>query len=139
MSLMFKVATGIHVTLFRLSGGRIGSAMRGQKIMLLTTTGNKSGKERTVPIMCFEDGGRRFVVASAGGSTKHPAWFKNLQQNPAVKAELRGEKYAARAEVLPAPERDRMFQKVVAMAPGFAEYEKKTGGRVIPIVEIKRA
>ncbi|MDB4968512.1 MAG: cell entry protein [Myxococcales bacterium] len=139
MGLMFKVASGIHVTLFRLTGGRIGSAMRGQKIMLLTTTGNKSGKERTVPIMCFEDGGRRFVVASAAGSTQHPAWFKNLEKTPAVKAELRGERYTGQAAVLSGEERDRMYKKISAVAPGFAEYEKKTGGRVIPVVEIKRA
>jgi deazaflavin-dependent oxidoreductase (nitroreductase family) len=140
MGLMFKVTSAVHIGLFRLTGGRVGGAIQGQKIMLLTTTGNKSGKERTVPIMCFEDDGRRFVIASAAGATVHPAWFKNLEKNPSVKAELRGEKqYAGRAEVLAGDERDRLFDKVVKVAPGFGAYQKKSGGRVIPVVEIKPA
>jgi deazaflavin-dependent oxidoreductase (nitroreductase family) len=140
MGLMFKMASTIHISLFRMTGGRLGGAVGGQKIVLLTTKGNRSGKERTVPVMCFEDDGRRFVVASAAGQRDNPAWFKNLEKNPSIKAELRGEKqYDARAEVLPDGERERVFKKVVAVAPGFADYQKKAGGRVIPVVELKPA
>src|SRR5260370_18437520 len=137
-SLMFKLTNGIHLALYRLTGGAIGGAMGGQKIVLLTTTGNKSGKPRTVPIMCFEDGGRRFVIASAAGNPKTPAWFTNLPKNPSVTAELRGEKYAAKAEVLPPEERAVIWKKALAVAPGFGDYEKKAGERGIPVVELKR-
>jgi deazaflavin-dependent oxidoreductase (nitroreductase family) len=138
MNLMFKLFTATHVALFRATGGRIGSSMRGGKVLLLTTTGNKSGKPRTVPVMQFDDDGRRFVIASAAGSPQHPAWFKNLEKTPQVTVELRGERYPARAEVLSSEERARVWKKVLERAPGFGAYEKKTGGRQIPVVELKR-
>jgi len=138
MKFFFKMFVATHVAIFRATGGRIGSSMQGGKVLLLTTTGNKSGRQRTVPVMQFDDDGRRYVVASFAGSPEHPAWFKNLQKTPEVGVEVRGERYRARAEVVNAEERARLWQKIVAQAPNFAEYEKKTQGRQIPIVELKR-
>jgi len=138
MKFFFKMFVATHVAIFRATGGRIGSSMQGGKVLLLTTTGNKSGRQRTVPVMQFDDDGRRYVVASFAGSPEHPAWFKNLQKTPEVGVEVRGERYRARAEVVSAEERARLWQKIVAQAPNFAEYEKKTQGRQIPIVELKR-
>ena len=138
MKFFFKMFVATHVAIFRATGGRIGSSMQGGKVLLLTTTGNKSGRQRTVPVMQFDDDGRRYVVASFAGSPEHPAWFKNLQKTPEVGVEVRGERYRARAEVVSAEERARLWQKIVAAAPNFAEYEKKTQGRQIPIVELKR-
>ncbi len=138
MKLFFKLFVATHVALYRATRGRIGSSMMGGKVLLLTTTGHKSGKRRTVPVMQFDDGGRRFVVASAAGSPEHPAWFKNLQKQPEVTVETRGERYQARAEVVGGDERPRLWQKITAAAPNFAEYEKKAGGREIPVVELKR-
>jgi len=138
MKFFFKMFVATHVAIFRATGGRIGSSMQGGKVLLLTTTGNKSGRQRTVPVMQFDDDGRRYVVASFAGSPEHPAWFKNLQKTPEVGVEVRGERYRARAEVVGAEERARLWQKIVAQAPNFAEYEKKTQGRQIPIVELKR-
>lgn len=138
MSLMFKIAAATHVALFRATGGRIGRTMRGGQVLLLTTTGNKTGKPRTVPVMQFDDEGRRFVIASAAGSPQHPAWFKNLQKTPTATVELPDERYTARAEVLSGDERARIWKKVVERAPGFAAYEKKAAGREIPVVELKR-
>ena len=138
MKFFFKMFVATHVAIFRATGGRIGSSMQGGKVLLLTTTGNRSGKQRTVPVMQFDDDGRRYVVASFAGSPEHPAWFKNLQKTPEVGVEVRGERYRARAEVVSAEERARLWQKIVAQAPNFAEYEKKTQGRQIPIVELKR-
>jgi len=132
-----KLFVATHVALFRATRGRIGSSMRGGKVLLLTTTGHKSGKQRTVPVMQFDDGGRRFVIASFAGSPEHPAWFKNLQKKPEVGVELRGERYQARAEALSSAERAPIWQKLVATAPDFAAYEKKAGGREIPVVELK--
>ena len=137
MKYFFKLFVATHVALFRATRGRIGSSMMGGKVLLLTTTGHKSGKPRTVPVMQFDDGGRRFVIASAAGSPEHPAWFKNLQKDPEVGVETRGERYQARAEVVGGDERARLWQKVTAAAPNFAAYEKKAGGREIPVVELK--
>jgi deazaflavin-dependent oxidoreductase (nitroreductase family) len=140
MSLMIKMFSATHVALFRVTGGRIGSSMGGGKVLLLTTTGNKSGKARTVPVMQFDDDGRRYVIASAGGSPEHPAWFKNLRARPEATVEVPGERYQARAEVLSGDERTRIWKKVIASAPNFAAYEKKIAGkREIPVVELKRA
>jgi len=136
---MLKLWVALHVATFRATKGRIGSSMRVGKVLLLTTTGNKSGKPRTVPVMQFEDGGRRYVIASFAGSPQHPAWFKNLSANPNVTVEVPGERYQARASVLSSAERAPIWQKVLAEAPSFGEYEKKTQGREIPVVELKRA
>jgi deazaflavin-dependent oxidoreductase (nitroreductase family) len=135
---ILKVFVATHVALFRATGGRFGSSMRGGKILLLTTTGNKSGKARTVPVMQFDEGGRRFVIGSFAGAPQDPAWIKNLRKTPRVGVEVRGEKrYDAVAEVVGGEERTKIWQKVVAAAPGFAAYEKKVGGRrEIPVVEL---
>lgn len=137
MKFFFKMFVATHVALFRATGGRIGASMRGGKVLLLTTTGHKSGKARTVPVMQLDDGGRRFVIASYAGSPENPAWFKNLRARPEVAVETRGERYQARAEVLSGDDRATMWKKLVAVAPDFAAYEKKAGGREIPIVELK--
>ncbi|HEY7954165.1 MAG TPA: nitroreductase family deazaflavin-dependent oxidoreductase [Polyangia bacterium] len=137
MKTLFKLFIGTHVALFRLTGGRLGSKMGGGKVLLLTTTGNKSGKKRTVPVMQLDEDGRRFVIASAAGSKEHPAWFKNLRAHPEVTVEVRGQRYDARAEPLSSEERAKIWPKLIARAPNFAEYEKKAEGREIPVVELK--
>src|SRR5262249_17807803 len=111
--------------------------MDGQKVLLLTTKGNKTGKLRTVPVMCFEDQGQAVVIASAAGSPMHPAWFKNLESDPNVTVERDGRRYAARAEVVTGDRRARIWNEVVRVQPRFAGYEKKTQGRVIPVVVLK--
>ncbi len=139
MSLMFKVVAATHVALFRATHGRIGGSMMGGKVLLLTTTGSKTGKARTVPVMQFDSDGRRFVIASAGGQAQHPAWFKNLQKTPTATVELPGERYQARANVLEGAERARIWKLVTERAPNFAAYEKKAAGkREIPVVELTR-
>jgi deazaflavin-dependent oxidoreductase (nitroreductase family) len=137
MNLLMKLAVSGNVALFRATNGRLGSSMGGNQLLLLTTKGAKSGKPRTVPVMFFEDGGHRFVVASYGGSPKHPAWFKNLDRDPNVGVHVKGKQYTARAEVMNAADRARCWQKVVALMPRFADYEKKTQGREIPLVYLK--
>lgn len=128
-----------HVALFRATNGRFGSSMGGNSLLLLTTKGAKSGKPRTVPVMFFEDDGHRFVVASFGGSPTHPAWFKNLDRDPNVGVAVKGKTYTARAEVMNAADRARCWQKVVTQMPRFADYEKKTQGREIPLVYLKES
>lgn len=137
MNPIMKAFVAIHIALYRLTGGKLGGRMAGQIIVLLTTTGNKSGKSRTVPIMCFVDGGEKYVIGSAGGSPRHPAWFNNLQARPEATIELDGKKIEVRASVVTGDERAALWKKIVAAAPGFGEYEKKAQGREIPVVHLK--
>jgi deazaflavin-dependent oxidoreductase (nitroreductase family) len=134
MNPIFKMFLGANIFLFRATGGKIGSSMFGGRVLLLTTRGGKSGKERTVPVMYFDDGQTRVVIASAGGSPTHPAWYKNLNRNGAVTVEVKGRRYPARAETVTGSERARIWNKVVAEQPRFAEYSEKTKGREIPVV-----
>src|SRR5207244_416559 len=108
----------------------------GGKILLLTTTGNKSGKPRTVPVMQFDTNGRRFVIGSFAGAPKDPAWIKNLQKTPRVGVEVRGKRYDAQTKVLAGDERANIWKQVIDKAPTFAAYEKKAQGRQIPVVEL---
>ncbi len=127
-----------HVALYRATRGRRGSKMQGMKVLLLTTTGNKSGQARTVPIVTFVDGSDTYVMASMGGAPQHPAWFKNLQKTPDVRVQQGADDYAARAVILPeGPDRDRVWSGIVAAMPNFGEYQKKTT-RVIPVVKLER-
>jgi deazaflavin-dependent oxidoreductase (nitroreductase family) len=134
MNPILKLFLGANVFLFRATGGKIGSSMFGGKVLLLTTVGSKSGKERTVPVMYFYDGPSRVVIGSAGGSPKHPAWYKNLNRHPAVTVEIKGKRYPARAETVTGSDRDRIWKTVVTEQPRFAEYAQKTKGREIPVV-----
>jgi deazaflavin-dependent oxidoreductase (nitroreductase family) len=137
MNPIAKLFLATNVGLFRATGGKIGSSMFGGQILLLTTKGAKSGKERTVPVMFFEDGGDRVVIASAGGSPVHPAWYKNLSGDPNVGVEVKGKKYRARAAVVTGDERARIWQKVVSVQPRFAGYAQKATSREIPVVALK--
>jgi len=139
MSPLQKVFVAAHVFVLHASGGKIGGSMGGQKLLLLTTKGNKTGKPRTVPVMCFEDDGCPVVIASAAGSPAHPAWFKNLERDPNVTVELDGRRFSARAETVTGERRTRIWQEVVRAQPRFAGYEKKTQGREIPVVVLKES
>ncbi len=137
MNPLMKLFLSANVGLFRVTGGKIGSSMFGGKVLLLTTKGRKTGRVRTVPVMYFEDGSDKVVIASAGGSPIHPAWYNNLATDPNVTVEIKGKTYKARAEVAKGADRERIWQRVVTEQPRFDEYSKKTKGREIPIVVLK--
>jgi deazaflavin-dependent oxidoreductase (nitroreductase family) len=105
-------------------------------ILLLTTTGARTGRRRTTPLGFSLDGSRVFVVASKGGAPHHPAWFHNLSANPSVTVELGSETYEARAVVAEGQERDRLFAIIRANAPGLAKFEEHAT-RVIPVVVLE--
>jgi deazaflavin-dependent oxidoreductase (nitroreductase family) len=135
---LFKLFVKGHVWLYQSTGGRRGSTMQGRKVLLLTTTGNKSGQARTVPVVPFFDGGETYVIASMGGAPEHPAWYKNLRANPEVGVQLGAEKWRGQAAVVDeGPERDRLWKGIVEQMPNFGEYQKKTS-RVIPVVHLVR-
>ncbi|MFB4295546.1 nitroreductase/quinone reductase family protein [Actinomadura sp. NTSP31] len=121
---------------FRANAGRVGGPFEGGRLLLLTTTGARSGTRHTTPLGYLPDGvGRVLVIASAGGSPKHPAWFRNLVANPRVTVESGAFTYEADAVVLEGGERDRAFARAVEADPGWGEYEAKSG-RTLPVVAL---
>jgi deazaflavin-dependent oxidoreductase (nitroreductase family) len=128
---------------FRKNSGRIPvgpyaeSDPRVNGLLLLTTTGAKSGQPRTMPLAYSKDGDRYVVAASKGGAPTNPDWFHNLMANPIVTVEVGGETFQARATVASEPERVRLYARHAGLMPGFAEYLTKTD-RKIPIVLLER-
>jgi deazaflavin-dependent oxidoreductase (nitroreductase family) len=134
----FKLFVKAHVWLYKASGGRRGTTLRGRQVLLLTTTGKKSGQPRTVPVVPYVEGDDIFVIASMAGAPQHPAWFHNLRANPDVGVQLGPSTWRAHAEVLEeGPERDRLWKAITTRMPDFAEYQKRTS-RVIPVVKLVR-
>jgi deazaflavin-dependent oxidoreductase (nitroreductase family) len=122
---------------FRKNEGKVGGPFAGATLLLLTTTGAKSGKERVSPLAYLEDGKRLFIFASKAGAPTNPDWYYNLLAHPLVKVELGTEQFKARAVVVGDEERDRIYARQAQRMPGFADYEKKTT-RKIPVVELVR-
>ena len=137
MNPVVKLFLAANVGLYRATSGKIGGSMFGGKVLLLTTKGGKTGQSRTVPVMYFENGADRVVVASAGGSVDHPAWFKNLSKDPNVSVEVPGKRYQARASVVTGEERAGVWKKITTEQPRFAGYAAKAQGREIPVVVLK--
>jgi deazaflavin-dependent oxidoreductase (nitroreductase family) len=123
---------------FRAHGGHASSGpFVGRKILLLTTTGAKSGESRTAPLAYSQDGDHLIVIASKGGAPTHPAWYLNLLAHPVVTVEVGDEVFQARASVAHGDERRRLYDAHAELMPTFAEYEKKTT-RQIPVVVLER-
>ena len=122
---------------FRANGGKVGGRFEGRPVTLLTTTGAKSGKQFTLPLVYLSDGGKTYIFASKAGSPKNPDWYHNLVANPTVTVEVGTETYEAKAVVITGPERDRIYAKQVEAMPTFGEYQQKTT-RIIPVIELQR-
>jgi deazaflavin-dependent oxidoreductase (nitroreductase family) len=123
---------------FRANAGQVGGNFAGAPVLLLTTTGRRSGATRTNPVMYLGDGDRLLVFATKGGAPTHPDWYVNLVANPRVTIEVGTEKYEVVAVQLKGEERDRWYAEQARRYPGFAEYEKMTD-RVIPVVALTRS
>jgi deazaflavin-dependent oxidoreductase (nitroreductase family) len=123
---------------FRANGGSVGGMFEGAPMVLLTTTGAKTGAQRVNPLVALPEGDRLYVFASAGGSPKHPDWFHNLRANPGVVVEYGTVRFPATATVLGVEERARVFAAQIAARPQFARYQEATS-REIPVVELVRA
>jgi deazaflavin-dependent oxidoreductase (nitroreductase family) len=126
-----------HVRVYRETGGERGYHWRGTTILLLTTTGRKSGETRTTPLIHRVDGGRWIVVASKGGAPEHPGWFLNLSENPDVEIQVRDEVIPARASVVGDEEHDRIWSLMTEVWPDYDSYQEKTDRR-IPLVALER-
>jgi len=124
------------VTKFRANGGKV--AEFGDNLLLLTTTGAKSGQPRLSPLAFLHLDERTIIFGSYGGAPKDPAWVHNLRANPRAHIELGADSYDVLARELPTAERDEVVPALIAVAPVFADYESKTS-RVIPLFELTRA
>ena len=122
----------------RANAGKASSGpFQGRPVLILTTTGAKSGERRENPLAYTRDGDHYVVIASKRGAPTHPHWFHNLVAHPEVILEVLGERFAARARVAEGEEHDRLYAAQAALMPGFAEYQLKTS-RKIPVVVLER-
>ena len=133
---LIKMMSAMHLFWYRLTGGAIGGSFAGRPILLLTTTGRKSGRRRTTPLQYLEDGGNRVLVASNGGNPRHPVWWLNLERNPEAEVQVRNEKSRVRAEKAEGEERERLWGLVVEMYSGYEGYQRTTT-REIPVVILR--
>jgi deazaflavin-dependent oxidoreductase (nitroreductase family) len=122
---------------FRANHGRVGGQFEGAPVLLLHSTGARSGEERVSPMMYLADGDRYLVFASAAGADRNPAWYWNLVAKPDASIEVGDEHLNVRADELKGAERDEKYAEQAKRYPGFAEYERKTT-RTIPVISLRR-
>jgi deazaflavin-dependent oxidoreductase (nitroreductase family) len=134
MRLVARAVVWLHVTLYRLTNGRIGGRfIAGSPILLLTTTGRRTGKRRTRPLAYVRDGVRYVLCASNGGSPAHPGWYHNLAATGRAEIQVGPERLAVTARTADPTERTRLFARFVELYQGYGAYEDKTS-RQIPLV-----
>ena len=135
---LVTLVSHVNVAVYRLSGGRLGGRFGRAPVLLLHHVGRRSGKARVTPLLYFADGDRLVIVASKGGTDRHPAWFHNLMANPATAVEVRRERRRVTARQATKEERERLWPRLVEMYPAYATYQSHTD-RVIPVVVLERA
>ncbi len=134
MKSFVKLFIAFHVFMYRLTGGKFGSEMRGFKVLILTTKGRKSGKIFSNPVGYFERDGGYIIVASNGGATSHPSWYHNIKGNPEdVTIQVMDKTMKVKSEIILGEPRKPIWSWIVANAPNFGDYEKQTS-REIPLV-----
>jgi deazaflavin-dependent oxidoreductase (nitroreductase family) len=121
---------------FRANEGRVGGPFEGAPVLLLTSTGAKSGEHRTTPVVYQPDGDRMVIFASKAGAPENPAWYHNLRANPSATVEVGNDTVEVEAVVTEGDERERLFSKQKELMAQFADYEQKTT-RQIPVVALK--
>ena len=127
-----------HVRRYVETDGEVGYVWNGAPILILTTTGRKSGEERSIPLIFGRDGEHCVIVASQGGRPRHPAWYLNLSADPAVDVRVKGDRFRARARTAAGEERERLWRAMNEIWPHYDEYQAKTS-RVIPVVVLERS
>ncbi len=137
MKLFLRFFVPIHILVFRLTGGWLLGRFE-LPVLLLTTKGRRSGKQRTAALLYFEDDDALLVIASLGGAPTSPAWYHNLVAEPEVEVQTRSGKRRMRAEPLIGDDRHSKFERIKAAAPRYAEYEARTT-REIPVVALREA
>ena len=131
---VIRIMSILNVWVYRASGGRIGGRFRyGAPVLLLTTVGRRSGQRRTAPLLYERDGENLVVVASKGGMSRHPLWYRNLESNPEVEVEVGSEKKKMTARRVSPEEKADLWPRLVAMYPDYDVYQARTE-RDIPVV-----
>ena len=126
----------IHRGIYRATGGRVGARLAGLDMLLLTTTGRKSGELRTQPLACFAEGEDWIVVASNNGQDGDPAWWLNLAANPEARIQIGREEIAVRALRAEGEVHDRLWPWLKQVNPFYGKYEERTSRR-IPVVILR--
>ncbi|MBV1691560.1 nitroreductase family deazaflavin-dependent oxidoreductase [Novosphingobium sp. G106] len=127
-----------HVKKYRETDGEIGYMWNGATACLLTTKGRKSGEDRTIAIIYKQVGDRYAIIASKGGSPTHPIWYLNVEADPHVRMQIKGEKFAGVARIAEGAEREELWQASLGQWPNYDVYQSRTD-RKIPVVVVERA
>ncbi len=134
---MIRLLGRVQGAIYRATGGRWVGKVGNAGVLLLTTTGRRSGKSRTVPLLYVPDGDALVIVASQGGHDTHPAWYLNLLANPAATVQIGKRVMNVRAEELTGDARARLWESLVVTYTGYAEYRTRTS-REFPIIALRR-
>jgi deazaflavin-dependent oxidoreductase (nitroreductase family) len=132
----FRFFTSVHTKVYRATGGKVAGRMFNSPVLLLITTGRKTGKERTAPLLYLEDGENLVVVGSVGGAPKHPAWYWNLKANPEARVQMKDRTLRVRAEEAKDEEKRRLWRRLVEMYPPYEDYQRRTQ-REIPVLVLR--
>jgi deazaflavin-dependent oxidoreductase (nitroreductase family) len=136
-NLGFRILGGLHERIYRLTGGKVGGKLVKAPVLLLTTTGRKSGRSRTSPLLYARAGDNGYmVIASKGGAPQHPLWYLNLQANPLAEVTVGRETRNVRARDAQGEERERLWRSLADLYPGYDRYAQRTS-REIPVVVLE--
>lgn len=133
MSIIIRIAVWIYACLYRLTNGLIGGTIVGLPVLLLTTTGRRTGKPRTKPLCYFDDGQNLVLIASNGGSVNHPEWYLNLKNDSSVHLRIKDSEFPAVAEISDPVTRKRLWAKLIGLSPHYIKYGNRTR-RQIPMI-----
>jgi F420H(2)-dependent quinone reductase len=134
--LRFRIFGGLHKGVYRLTGGKVGGQLGKLPVLLLTTTGRKSGQPRTQPLAYTQAGDGYAVIASKGGAAQHPLWYLNLRANPVAEVTVGRETRKVRARDVQGQEREQFWRALADLYPGYDRYAQKTS-RQIPVVVLE--
>ena len=137
-NLGFRLLGGVHRRVYRLTGGKVGGRLGRLPVLLLTTTGRKSGRPRTQPLVYTQTGDGYAVIASKGGAAQHPLWYLNLREDPSATVTVGRETRKVRARDAEGDERERLWRTLADLYPGYERYAHKTS-RQIPVVVLELA
>lgn len=135
---IFNRVAALNKVVYRVSGGRLGNKLPGTNapVILVHHVGAKSGEERVSPLIGMRDGERWVIVASKGGTDKHPAWFHNLKANPETRIEVGRDRIDVQARIVESEERAELWPKLIDIYPPYAEYQEFAKDRVIPVLSL---
>ena len=134
---VMRVMSELHARVLSVTKGRVGGSFRNAPVLVLHTTGARSGKRRDAPLLYLEDGDSYAVIASAGGAPSHPGWYHNLLANPDCSVSVANQTIPVHAEILEGEERERAWRGLTALYKSYDAYQEKTD-RTIPVMRLRK-